>query len=226
VPWFDRVIEPDCMECHATVFEQILPDRIVKTDKALLGVTCEACHGPGEAHVRHHQANPEATEAAHVTRVGALSREQQVEACGYCHAGAQPDSRRQPPFSFRPGDRLADFFDLKPVDTNRTPEVHGNQLGLLQLSACYRESADLTCTSCHAPHSDGPVTPGDYAARCLACHADQPPHAGVETREALMTGCVDCHMPLVDSQLIDVAEHGRTHHFAVRSHWIRVHGGP
>ncbi len=223
VPWFDRVVRPDCMECHATVFETVLPDRIVKTEQAVLGVTCEACHGPGEAHVRHHRAHPEASAPAHMTKISGLTREQQVEACGYCHAGVKPGSRRRPAFSFRPGDRLADFFELKPVDASAQPEVHGNQLGLLQQSACYRESENLTCTSCHAPHADPQA---GFAASCLACHTDLAAHAGATAVGELVEGCIDCHMPLVDSQLIDVAEHGRTHHFAVRSHWIRVPDAP
>jgi hypothetical protein len=223
VPYFDRVIKPDCMECHATTFETVLADRLVKSDKAILGVTCEACHGPGEAHVRHHQQNPNAVEAAYLTRITELSRDQQVEACGYCHSGVKPDSRTRPPFTFRPGDRLADFFQLKPIDPEQPPEVHGNQMGLLQQSACYRQSEILVCTTCHDPHARDRGRLDEFAKRCVACHEDLEHPPEVANASDLANGCVDCHMPLVDSRLIDVAERGQRHHFAVRSHWIGVY---
>lgn len=223
VPYFDRVIKPDCMECHATVFENVLPDRIVKTDKAILGVTCEACHGPGENHVRARRADPQGSETPPMTHIAGLSRDQQVEACGYCHSGIKPDSRKRPAFSFRPGDRLADFFELEANDTGATPEVHGNQMGLLQQSRCYRESADLTCTSCHDPHRRQRGQLLQFAERCLGCHQDLDRHPQVAADTDLRSGCVDCHMPLVNSQLIDVTEGGHRHNFAVRNHRIGIY---
>ncbi|MFM1891525.1 MAG: hypothetical protein RLZ44_602 [Pseudomonadota bacterium] len=223
VPYFDRVIKPDCVECHTTVFETLLPDRVVKTDQAILGVTCEACHGPGEAHVQHHRAHPDAATAAHMTAIGALSREQQVEACGYCHSGVKPDSHKRPAFTFRAGDRLADYFELQPADTEFTPEVHGNQMGLLQQSRCYQDSPSLVCTTCHDPHREQRGQLQAFAARCQGCHADLAGHPQVAAGADLQDDCVHCHMPLIDSKLIDVTGAGQKHHFAVRSHRIGIY---
>lgn len=220
--YFDRVIKPECMECHATVFEEILPDRVVKTDKAILGVTCEACHGPAGAHVRHHRAHREDNQAAHLPRIANLSRTQQVEACGYCHSGVKPDSRRRPAFSFRPGDRLADFFQLQPQDAGATPEVHGNQMGLLQQSRCYQES-ELTCTTCHDPHRDGRGELEQLAARCTGCHQDLDRHPPGGPQTEPLAGCIDCHMPLVNSKLIDLKQGGQRYNFAVRNHRIGIY---
>lgn len=220
-PYFDRVIKPDCLDCHATVFEEVLPDKVVKTDKAILGVTCESCHGPGEAHVRHHQRYPELTEAVHMARISSLSRDQQVDACGYCHSGIKPDTRKRSAFSFRPGDRLSDFFELKGDDTQATPEVHGNQLGLLQQSRCYTESPGLVCISCHDSHQRQRLE--DFAARCISCHTDANDHPSLRPGAELLSDCVDCHMPLIDSKLIDVKQGGKTHNFSVRSHRIKIY---
>lgn len=222
-PYFDRVIEPGCMDCHATVFETVLPDKIVKTDKAILGVTCESCHGPGEAHVRHHQRYPESSAAVHMAAFSSLSREQRVEACGYCHSGIKPDTHKRPAFSFRPGDRLDDYFERKRDDFQATPEVHGNQMGLLQQSRCYQESQELVCTSCHDPHARQRGRLADFAARCIACHTDLDKHAEVRPGADLVADCVDCHMPLIDSKLIDVKQGGVRHSFAVRSHRITIY---
>ena len=222
-PYFDRVIRPDCLDCHATVFESILPDKVVKTDKAILGVTCESCHGPGEAHVRHHQTYPNMIEAVHMADIGELSRAQRVEACGYCHSGIKPGSRKRPAFSFRPGDRLIDFFELKADDVQATPEVHGNQMGLLQQSRCFKESPKLVCTTCHDPHQRQRGRLGDFAARCISCHADIEEHVALRPGKDLVADCIDCHMPLVDSKLIDVTRGGKRHNFTVRSHRIKVY---
>ncbi len=222
-PYFDRVIKPECMECHATVFEAVLPDKLVKTDRTILGVTCESCHGPGEAHVRHHQRYPALTEAAHMPRITALSRAQQVETCGYCHSGIKPESRRRPAWTFRPGDRLHEFFELKADDRQPTPEVHGNQMGLLRQSRCYTESPELVCTSCHDPHQHQRGRLEDFAARCIACHSDIDEHAEPASGKELIADCVDCHMPLIDSKLINVTQGGKRHRFAVRSHRIKVY---
>jgi hypothetical protein len=155
--------------------------------------------------------------------ISELSRVQQVEACGYCHSGIKPGSRKRPVFSFRPGDRLNDFFELKADDVQATPEVHGNQMGLLQQSQCFKESPELVCTSCHDPHQRQRGRLRDFAARCIACHADNDEHVSLRSGKDLVADCIGCHMPLVNSKLIDVAQGGKRHNFAVRSHRIKAY---
>ena len=41
--------DPNCLSCHSTGFGQASGFKTV-ADKALAGVTCEACHGPGSKH--------------------------------------------------------------------------------------------------------------------------------------------------------------------------------
>jgi hypothetical protein len=223
VPVYDRVVEFDCVDCHATVFETVLADRVVKTDKAILGITCERCHGPGERHVRYHTEHPGAGSPFAMTAIGGLPRDDQVAVCGFCHAGAKPGSRKRPPFTFRPGDHLSDFFDPKPLDDPLTPEVHGNQLALLEQSPCFQGSDSMSCTTCHDPHGQERGRAETFVERCLNCHAGTGAHPDVAQATDLHAGCVDCHMPLVDSKLMNVPVNGKRHSFAVRSHWIGIY---
>ncbi|MCX7410242.1 MAG: multiheme c-type cytochrome [Planctomycetales bacterium] len=78
---FSRQTTPRCMECHNTWMDHA-PGTLnqYKRDTAILGVTCEVCHGPGKEHVTFHQTHPEARSSQSVESIGrssgtALARE-------------------------------------------------------------------------------------------------------------------------------------------------------
>jgi hypothetical protein len=97
----------------------------------------------------------------------------------------------------------------------RTPEpdVHGNQVGLLKASRCFQRSGTMTCSTCHDVHTVQ-RDPASLSTRCGACHEVKAcPEASALAKNAAAR-CVDCHMPVLPSKLIDVQAY-RTHRIAV-----------
>src|SRR5256886_12865141 len=60
--------------------------------------------------------------------------------CALCHAGERDP--KVPPFSYRPGDKLDDYF-APPANAAATADVHGNQVALLQRTKCFRSSPGM-----------------------------------------------------------------------------------
>ena len=205
-----------CAECHSTQVElgyDATSDSFDTTWREL-DVGCEACHGPGSAHVA--QAGRDAFDADHGLLVdlddadGAswrmnpdtgiaerttsmLEPPRQPEACGRCHA------RRgviAPEYEF--GKRLADTHlpallddPLYFADGQIRDEVY--VYGSFLQSRMYR--AGVTCSNCHDPHSLELVTGNDPNAVCAQCHLPATFATDEHERHAPGTvGCVDCHM--------------------------------
>jgi hypothetical protein len=59
----ERQFEPDCIGCHTTGYKKSGGFTNILTARDLLGVQCEACHGPGSLHVKDNKAN----KMAHLT---------------------------------------------------------------------------------------------------------------------------------------------------------------
>lgn len=125
-----------CFACHSTGGLKAL-------QPAENGVRCEACHGPGAAHVasagRAPLVNPARLKAA------ALNDE-----CGRCH---------RPPAS-----------DSAKVDWNYAWNVRHQPVYLSQ-SACFTKSAGrLSCLTCHGPHEPLQTSAAYYDQKCANCH--------------------------------------------------------
>lgn len=137
------------------------------------GVQCEACHGPGDAHVRTTGSS------VVIDRSRVYVDTQGVNTCNVCHSGA---------FDTEPGPILATDGFIRPQQ----------QAGELRASGGH---ADFTCMFCHEPHHG--VTYNRAAAirnECTACHTTEnmAGHAGAvfvrgDYREPLT--CESCHMP-------------------------------
>ena len=225
---FTRVVNPACLECHASYIRALSNDpNTNRYDKASLvvGISCESCHGPGANHVRLETKHQ--TEASNSTPHGILnpanfSRDRKVDLCGECHNGIQ----REPlgaTFSYVPGRPLTEFFKPLPVPDVEHPDVHGNQVGLLQRSKCYRSSEKLSCTTCHDVHATGQPA-ASYSAKCLACHEWQGCGASKELGQArTISECIDCHMPSEETNVIVSETGGQVVHAKMRNHWIKVY---
>jgi hypothetical protein len=251
---FDRVIPPRCLECHTTSFrvEGISP-RLKYAADYELGLACQVCHGRASEHSRAPgpstlQGRPEpgrgttssepsrdsanAHAAGGIVNPAKLTRQQQIDLCGLCHAGADPELRR-PPFTFTPGDRLTDHLrPLKEPDV-REPDVHGSQVALLAASRCFQKSPAMTCSTCHDVHRTERNL-AQLSKACVQCHSAEPPAA----RQAGLPGplpkshaapatwkmtCVDCHMPLRPSRLIRIAVGDTTVAPSYRTHRIAIY---
>jgi hypothetical protein len=222
LPNFDKSIIPRCVECHTTYFESLPPplNRFNKTNE-VLGITCEKCHGPGRAHVLRTQAKLPLPQDAQedIVNPAKLPRERQMDLCALCHAG--PGTPRAPSFSFVAGDTLAKYLTIS-ADAPDTPtDVHAHQVQQLSSSRCFR-STNMTCTTCHNVHTPQRDV-ASFSQRCLTCHKEEScgRYATLGTR--ILTKCVDCHMPLNQSNQIVFDADGGQIKPQVRNHRIAIY---
>jgi len=206
VAYFNKAITGRCIECHGTYAKTTIgPDAVTHFDSSsiIYGIDCERCHGPAAAHVDFQLAHPNDTTAKFVTNPGSLVRDLKLDACALCHSGFRKE--KLPPFSFLTGDRLDDFSapDYS-GDQSATLDVHGNQLGLLSSSKCFK-SSQMDCSSCHNVHRNEVNDPVLFSSRCMNCHKENSPVACTfhpPKGLVLSKNCVDCHMPLLPSRKI------------------------
>jgi Cytochrome c554 and c-prime len=216
---FDRPIIPRCLECHATYFKALppLPNRYSVVGYSL-GIQCEVCHGPGRAHVERETSKSVPPSTTAILNPARFSRDRQMDLCAWCHAG--PGQSLLPAFSYRPGDPLDKFISFPPPDPDAPPDLHGNQVGMLEKSRCFR-SSNMTCLTCHDVH----VTQhnlAEFSQRCLSCH--KPDSATFSNPDhPVSANCIDCHMPRQQTNLIVFNWNGRRMRPQVRTHWIKIY---
>jgi hypothetical protein len=218
---FDRGISPRCFECHSTWIQQVMDpgaSNRYDTTGAILGITCERCHAAGQEHVARERSVLHAMKGPAIVNPARLSRQRQMDACAQCHGGlGQPIA---PVFSYVAGKPLERYLSLDVLPASATVDVHGNQVALLTRSRCYRES-QMTCITCHDVHTTQ-RDPKELSGRCLACHQEQSCKLFPKEGHALKGRCVDCHMPLQESNLIVSGLEGSEKRALVRTHWIKV----
>jgi predicted CXXCH cytochrome family protein len=208
---FDRHVtrwNDNCVFCHNVAPNPGLDAATgrFRTTTGELGVACEACHGPGAAHVAAN-ADPlrrlwlRARGSADPTIVNParLSPERAADVCGRCHGQRLADDVG--PFMahgdpFVPGDDLglttSPLWRDTPLHGDRTafaarfwpdgtPRLTAYEYqGMLQ-SRCAQEGK-MTCTTCHGMHDGDPR--GQLRARFRGAAADQM--------------CTGCHRELAD----------------------------
>jgi hypothetical protein len=220
---FKRPIPPRCLECHASYF-QSLPGPAPKNryDKTgfTLGISCERCHGPAKQHVEEQRSHAGAGPSHAIINPHTLSRERQIEVCAQCHGGIGDGIAAA--FSYSPGKPLADFIKLHPPDPDAKVDVHGNQVALLERSRCYQSSQVMTCTTCHDLHAPERAASA-YSGKCLTCHKTENCGLFPKLGANLASNCVDCHMPVQDSDLITSTVDGKEIKDRIRSHWIKIY---
>ena len=212
-----------CAECHSTNVEKRYDaaTRSFDTRFSELDVSCEACHGPGAAHLKWLEAGKDHTVpgagfpvaldqrgdwafvdgAAIAQRLEPLNSNTQIDSCGRCH------SRRG---------TLGEYHYGKPLlDTHRLalPEsplyYHDGQIrDEVFVYGSYVQSkmhqAGVVCSNCHESHSLQLRAPANGV--CAQCHQaavyDQPEH---HHHPAGSTGasCANCHMPETPYMVVD-----------------------
>lgn len=221
---FNRPILPVCLECHASYFARVASvngvDSYKKTDY-VLGVTCERCHGPGREHVENERLKTAGASAgtSFIVNPAKLSKEREIEVCGQCHGGL--GQRVAPAFSYIPGQPLADYLVLPRPDPAAHVDVHGNQVALMQRSRCY-QNAELTCKTCHDEHAPERQA-ASYSVKCLQCHKDSDCGEFAKLGAKIRENCVDCHMPMQQTNLMFVNVEEQQIQARMRNHWIRVY---
>jgi predicted CXXCH cytochrome family protein len=204
-----------CIQCHVTAGQprSIGPGSDGRDSRAAeLGIGCESCHGPGQAHVEAN-ANPIRRYLVYfgggrdptIVNPAHLPPRASSEVCGQCHSvSGIPDAEdfMNQGFSYRPGERLEDTRPL--LQPGHEPGARHLEAaaaadpafvesrfwpdGMVRVSG--REWNGLIRSPCH---ERGPIT-------CLSCHsmhASDPADQLARDRES-NEACLQCHGELRD----------------------------
>jgi len=223
-----------CAACHSTALRKGFDDESGRyaTSFAEEDVACEACHGPGHAHVAWAEGGaasgdprlavrfdawdaaawqrPEGSAIAR--RSAARTHDTQMDVCAPCHA-----RRSELVDGPEVGAALLDGYaprllapDLYYDDGGIREEVY--VWGSFVQSRMF--AAGVRCNDCHDPHSAKLRREGD--ALCTTCHAPEryavDVHFGHGGGPARQAACVDCHMPETTYMRVDPR---RDHAFAI-----------
>jgi predicted CXXCH cytochrome family protein len=164
-----------CAECHATGFQKNynLGSRTYASTQAEIGVGCEACHGPGSAHLewaseRSMISPPEGLDRYGFTMTFGQSVAADMEQCAGCHARREAFGQGNP----LPGTAFADAYNLallRPslyhADGQIREEVY--VYGSFLQSKMYAKG--VGCNDCHDAHEANLVAEGN--ALCTQCHS-------------------------------------------------------
>jgi Tfp pilus assembly protein PilF len=218
-----------CAECHSTDLRRGYDAArdSYSTTWAEIDVACEACHGPGSAHVAWAEAGArgvaqdadprlairledhdggrwEMDPATGIARRSvARAAPTEVEACARCH------SRRTPiAGEYEHGRPLLDTHvpalleePLYHADGQIQEEVY--EWGSFVQSRMY--AAGVRCSDCHDPHSLAPRYGGGNTL-CAQCHAperfDTPEHHH-HAPDSAGARCIECHMPQRTYMVVD-----------------------
>ncbi|TWT38484.1 cytochrome c3 family protein [Blastopirellula retiformator] len=223
-----------CVQCHTTHPRSHKFDLSRPAEVADLAISCEACHGPGEAHVVAAKAG---NGAVGIVNPANLTHRRSSEVCGQCHSvhttfgDDQAHQLDAAGCSFRPGD---DLSEAKKLLTDGSVEqfwadgmvrVSGREYTGLRESKCYQQG-EISCVTCHQMHqtADDHRPAAEWAndqlgpealtnQTCTQCHAKIADDVPAHTHHAANSSgsqCVNCHMPHTAFGLLK----------ASRSHWI------
>ncbi|MFQ5669957.1 MAG: multiheme c-type cytochrome [Acidobacteriota bacterium] len=203
---YDRVWNHRCMACHVTggVIGFDVDQETYDTHFLEPGVGCEACHGPGSAHIEAARAG-RGTEA--IVNPARMSPRESAQVCASCHALSLPWKshwRKAPVYT--PGEAYDQAFLtlLRPRDrgplaalahVDETPALGAMEYQGLEQSVCFLEG-NATCTTCHDPHGNVPrVAPRDHCEECHTQVARQGEEHSHHRSDRPGGACIDCHMP-------------------------------
>jgi tetratricopeptide (TPR) repeat protein len=218
-----------CADCHSTNLKKHYhaESDSYRTEWAEIDVSCEACHGPGSAHLRWAASHADGessdlpdmglsvrfTERAgvswrHNEKTGKIERsvprqtDKEIQVCARCHSRRSQlgdDLVASGAFldSYRPALLTEGLYH---ADGQIEDEVY--VWGSFLQSRMYQ--AGMTCSDCHDPHSADLRLPGDQV--CHQCHqadryAARTHHFHPVTSDG--ASCVECHMPATTYMVVD-----------------------
>ena len=223
---FTRIITNRCMFCHNGY-----PLGAMKADRPgwdhdpsfrgtiPMGIDCQRCHGPGEDHIREAR-NPTSLERLRetITNPARLSVDRQLDVCMQCHLETPfrtPKSTRRfgrSFYSYRPGEPLGDYvvhYDYEQGSGHEDDFLIVSAAYRLKESECFKQSGDMTCTTCHDPHKSlvSEERAAHYRQVCQGCHEGEHASQSVD--------CISCHMPARRTE--DVVRVAMTDHLIQRA---------
>jgi len=171
-----------CFGCHTTA--STIGDKFDE-ENLILGVTCEACHGPGAKHVAAMKTlmkgNLNASQQSDIFNSAHLTPIDSVEFCGACHGT---------------------WWDVKNSGAKGVATARSAPYRLVTSKCWGKGDARLTCIACHDPHEQLQTNSAAYDHACLKCHAAAPgamptaAHPGKACPVATKN-CTSCHMQKV-----------------------------
>jgi len=165
-----------CAECHATDFEKNYSPvtRTYSSTQSEIGVGCEACHGPGEAHVAWAQGlDTSQSPWSGLTDRGftidlSAGGETYIQQCASCHSRREPFEAGNP----LPGTPFHDAYRLSPL-RNGLYHADGQILEEVYVYGSFLQSKmyaqGVTCNDCHQPHTAALRDTGN--GLCTQCHS-------------------------------------------------------
>ncbi len=216
----------NCIVCHAVGGQPHfdLEAMTVSTEVAELGISCEACHGPGTPHIEYHaklKKNPNfaANQDDPIYNPANCDAKISADICGQCHAYFSPhdwDTFGKTGYQYRPGGNLSATHDLMTFEKGKaqsqdgyvgtywndgTCRVAGREFTAMVTSGCYL-NGPMNCVNCHSMHDSDP---NDQLAirmetneACLQCHQDYRDRLTEHTHHSAESSgslCYNCHMP-------------------------------
>jgi predicted CXXCH cytochrome family protein len=202
-----QVWNNNCLNCHATAGQprQDPKTHVNDTRVAELGISCEACHGPGEEHVRansallrryaqHRGPNPDPT----IVNPSRLDHRKSSDTCGQCHAirhRPKQDDWNLHGLPFRPGGDLEGCAPRVIYDGTGL-DIPGNEKKRDLMEGCYWPDGQTRVSGrdFSALADSGCFQRGQIS--CLSCHSM---HQYADTDDQLKPGmqgnqaCVQCH---------------------------------
>ena len=215
-----------CADCHSTnlVRGYDLASDSYHTTFSALNVSCEACHGPGSAHVAWAQGGAAADDPSRgltvllrdrggdqwrfvgdapiAARATPLPLHTETEVCAPCHARRAPQGD-----GHAIGRPLLDAFRptlLDPGAYHADGRIEGEVYNYGSFLQSKMYAAGVTCSNCHEPH--GLKLRADGNAVCGQCHRpatfDTAAHFHHQPGQP-GSRCVDCHMPATTYMVVD-----------------------
>nr|WP_174826698.1 multiheme c-type cytochrome [Ruegeria arenilitoris] len=162
-----------CAECHATGFEKNYDaqTRSYASTQSEIGVGCEACHGPGSAHIdwtRGQKLTADLNEFGFTMSWGRGRTEDEIQQCAGCHSRREAHGDGNP----TPGTPYHEAYNLAVLrpglyhpDGQILDEVY--VYGSFLQSKMYAQG--VGCMNCHDPHSAELKADGNGV--CTQCHS-------------------------------------------------------
>ncbi len=223
-----RSYDRTCGRCHTSGRRERLPEEPgLAWDP--LPVDCEACHGPGKAHVEFWRNPPEKWAPDPLLDLSRLPRDRAQSVCLWCHMEAEvvrPD--------WRPGEDVFEALSPTLLDNVERVDAAGRPLELIYdgipfLASPCAEAGKLNCVYCHDAHgtkhtADLVVPPDRTDSLCTACHLDIAADARAHAHHDLTKSggqCVACHMPYLTIE----RGHGIVRDHTLGSPLLDLYGG-
>ncbi len=221
-----QVWNDNCVACHALNGRDRSEDQLF-TEVTELGISCEACHGPGKEHVEHYR-NPLARYQAYgteskdtrIVNPANCSATTASQICGSCHSAGRKKyyldesaghhNQGQP---YRPGDDLEEtlhlfrFGDKEAESLNETVAKSAFwQDGTLRVGG--REYLAMIESPCYANATGSEAEKRRMS--CLSCHSMHhgDPNDQLSKRMGGNHACLQCH------QQFEKQISAHTHHAA------------